>query len=126
MVESLMAWCRERGVRLVIFITPLHPQLAASLRADTTYEDRKRELVGWLGPLAKRQSCQFHDLSQIATFAGDAQAFVDGIHPLEKNTRRMIDRIVGRHPSVPHTSATSRRLNQRAYEMLSDEEAVGF
>ena len=71
----------------------MHPQLIATLRAHTPYEDRRRELVSWLRRVAERYACRFDDLSQIATFAGDAQAFVDGVHPLETNTRRMIDRL---------------------------------
>jgi hypothetical protein len=49
----------------------------------------------------------FVDLSRLESFAGDPKQFVDGIHPLEPNTRRMIDRL------VPVGERTSGELESR-------------
>jgi hypothetical protein len=87
---------------VVLFTTPLHPELADSLHANSTHEARQRELIDFVQTLAARHGCEFHDLSQIGSFGGDPRNFLDGVHPLETNTRRMIDRLIGTSPRERH------------------------
>ena len=91
LLQSFVELCRQGQTHLVVFTTPLHPDLADYLRQTTCYEDRRRELVDWLEDLARKQNFEFRDLSQVDSFAGEPEVFVDGVHPLEANTRRMID-----------------------------------
>jgi len=86
--------CRASGTRVIVFLTPMHPELAEYLDGTTTYLDRRDELVALLSSQAQRREFGFSDLSELETFDGEPSLFVDGIHPLESNTRRIIDRLV--------------------------------
>lgn len=96
LLARLAAECREVGTHLILFTTPHHPQFEQFVCDRTDYEQRRQEVVNALQLLSSRYACEFVDMSQIAAFTGDARGFVDGIHPLEANTRRMIDRLLDR------------------------------
>lgn len=98
LLETLVRACHAQGTRVVLFTTPLHPELADSLHASSTHAARQRELIDFVQTLAAGYGCEFHDLSQIGSFGGDPRDFLDGVHPLEINTRRMIDRLIGTSP----------------------------
>lgn len=91
--ETLVETCRTNDVQLIVFATPLHPELTSHLRDETDYAERREELVRYLTGAADRSAVEFYDFTDITTFHGDPGSFVDGIHPLESNTRRMIDRM---------------------------------
>ncbi len=94
LLESLAETCHQQGVRLITFVTPMHPDLSRALDANTDHRERARELVIFTQRLAERYDFEFHDLSRIEVFGGNPQAFVDGIHPLEINTRKMINQML--------------------------------
>jgi hypothetical protein len=85
---------QQNGTKIVFFVTPMHPGLRDHLEPRTSLGAREVETIAFLQRLAERCDHHFIDLSQIESFAGDPDAFVDGIHPLESNTRRMIDRML--------------------------------
>ncbi len=91
--QKLVRLCHDNRTRLVVFLTPLHPELADHL-AGTTYPARRKELIEFLTRQATKAGFTFCDCSEIHLFGGDAQQFVDGIHPLESNTRQIIDRLL--------------------------------
>lgn len=91
--EELVAHCRERNIELAVFLTPLHPDLASYLTHSTTYEQRRDDLIAFLTQQSQREHFTFTDLSDVTSFAGEPELFIDGIHPLEANTRKMIDRV---------------------------------
>ncbi len=92
--STLAQECRQADCRLVVFLTPMHPELHAYVSDSTTYEARKRELKEFLTGQADREGFTLVDLSDITRFDGDPALFVDGVHPLEPNTRKMIQRLV--------------------------------
>ena len=85
--------CQKGGSRVVVFLTPMHPDLDEYLSETTTYHARRNELVELLTTQSLEDGFTFADLSDISTFEGVSNQFVDGIHPLEANTRRVIDRL---------------------------------
>lgn len=91
---ELVSECKDSQTQLRVFLTPLHPELADHLLKHTNYSDRRDQVSRFLSSLATRHQFEFQDLSDVNAFAGDPTLFVDGIHPLEPNTRRMIDLIV--------------------------------
>ncbi len=97
--RKFVGLCREHDVRLIVFLTPMHPDLAASL-SGTMYSSRREELITFLEECARKDGFSCSDYSQIGAFGGDAQLFVDGIHPLEANTRRLIDQLMIEHTAV--------------------------
>ena len=96
--EQIAKICRANGTKLVVYLTPLHPALVHHLEQHTNYRERHDQVVGYLQTQAARNRFTFWDLTEIGSFAGDASQFVDGIHPLEPNTRRIIDRILTTQP----------------------------
>jgi|GEM_PF-2005355 len=88
---KLVESCRSDGTRLVVFLTPMHPNLQTHLEASNY--DKRRDKVRWfLEYLRDEFDFAYVDLSEVTSFDGEPDHFVDGIHPLEPNTRKMIDR----------------------------------
>ncbi len=100
--ETLVQLCRSGEVQLVVFTTPMHPELVDYLTSTTPLNERRTELIRYLQTAADRHRFQFHDLSDVRSFSGNASLFVDGIHPLEPNTRQMINRLLTRSPSATY------------------------
>ncbi len=93
-LQTLVDECRKGGSRLMVFLTPMHPDLVDYLADTTTYVVRRDELNRMLASSSTKHGFDYCDLSDIASFGGTATAFVDGIHPLEPNTRRALDRLL--------------------------------
>ena len=100
--ETLVRLCHEGDVQLVVFTTPMHPELVEYLSSTTPLLERREELVRYLQGAADRHHFQFHDLTDIGSFSGDETLFVDGIHPLEPNTRQMINRLLTPSPTATY------------------------
>ena len=100
--------CNRSDCQLMVFVTPMHPELIDYVSKSTTYAERKSELLTFVNQhIANRDSkhsIRFADLSEISTFRGDPIQFVDGVHPLEPNTRRMIQELIP-HQLVSHQSS---------------------
>ncbi len=90
---SLIDECQQSGTKVFVFLTPLHPELADYLAESTVYPDRRADVIDLLESESAAHNFAFCDLSTIETFGGSATNFIDGIHPLQGNTRLMIDRI---------------------------------
>lgn len=101
--ETLVRECAEANSRLFVFLTPLHPELRHHLLETTNYLSHREEVATWLSEIALANQFVFRDFSVLESFAGNPTQFVDGIHPLESNTRLMIDQLVettGAHHAV--------------------------
>jgi lysophospholipase L1-like esterase len=85
--------CIANNCRVYLFTTVHHPRLRDLLIQRTRFGARESEAIQWLQNLAQETGAKFVDLGNIESFGGDPLAFVDGIHPLEANTRRMADRL---------------------------------
>ena len=83
--------CTENDCRVYLFTTVHHPRLREQLVAKTKFESRESEAIEWLQKLSQETGARFLDLGRIEAFNGDPSLFVDGIHPLEPNTRKMAD-----------------------------------
>ncbi|MCA9169885.1 MAG: hypothetical protein KDB23_19555 [Planctomycetales bacterium] len=97
--ERLLMWnelaqqCHKNRVQLLVFLTPSHPDLARELSVKTRNDELRRRLADELQHCGDAYGYHFVDLSDISSFDGDASQFVDGVHPLESNTRRMMNRL---------------------------------
>jgi hypothetical protein len=94
LLEALIQRCHQWRTKLYVFTTPIHPQLERHLCQTTPFASRRAELIEWLSTKTDSYGFRFCDFSRIELFDGDAHWFVDGIHPLEPNTRRLIDRLL--------------------------------
>lgn len=98
--ERLASICRAKDIQLTVFLTPMHPELITHLAECTNYQDRKTEVLEYLRNQQAQHQFALWDLSVLNSFAGDPTLFVDGIHPLEPNTRRIIDQILTPQPGT--------------------------
>ena len=85
---------QKHGTRVYLFVTPFHPELIESLSHDRNFDKRENETRQLLSLLARHDGAIVADLGDLSKFDGDPTQFVDGIHPLEPNTRLMMDRLL--------------------------------
>jgi hypothetical protein len=94
--RTLCELCEREGIALHAFVTTWQPELAAVLDKTSRLAERRVEVVGLLEETAPRGG-SVRDFSDLASFGGAAGDFVDGVHPTETNTRRMIAKLLGRN-----------------------------
>jgi hypothetical protein len=92
--STLARECEQDATRLIVYLTPLHPRLRSHLASRTTYETRHAELLDFIARRSLADHFVLFDATDIESFAGDAEQFVDGIHALEANTRRLVDALL--------------------------------
>lgn len=92
--RQLARECTAHGTQLISFITPMHPSLLQHLSARSRLTARRSELVRCLQAYADELGFTLVDLTELESFGADPRMFVDGIHPLEPNTRKLIDKIL--------------------------------
>jgi hypothetical protein len=93
-LDRLLTECSADNTRLIVFLTTLHPRQQQHLLESSNYAARKQELRIALAQRAIAHQFTLVDLSNSTSYGGDYDEFVDGIHPLEANTRRMIDKLL--------------------------------
>lgn len=93
--KSFVELLRKSKCRCCFFLTTTHPRLETHLRESRDYDARLSDVRNLLGELADDEQIDFMDFTSVASFEGNATNFVDGIHPLESNTRLMINALVG-------------------------------
>ncbi|MFK7737821.1 MAG: hypothetical protein AB8B50_17440 [Pirellulaceae bacterium] len=94
-IEKFIEECQQSDCQVVLFLPPQHPQLARHLSEaitphDSNHSYRVRALE-FIHAMASRKKVPLFDFTEIESFNGQADLFVDGVHPLEPNTRRMIN-----------------------------------
>ncbi|MEM7477821.1 MAG: hypothetical protein AAF483_22780 [Planctomycetota bacterium] len=104
---EIIASCGANDCELLVFLTPLHPRLADYLREFGDFEARKADVQILMNQLSSKHGFMFRDYSDVASFGGDPSEFVDGIHPLESNTRLVIDQMLSERHLPEHEPASS-------------------
>jgi hypothetical protein len=84
---------RSNNTRVYLFLTPTHPRLMSALSDESNTPCRIDDVREYLRDVAAATDSDFVDLGTLDMFDGDQHAFIDGIHPLELNTRRMMARM---------------------------------
>lgn len=88
--RELTELCRREGIELAAMLTTWHPEMASLQSEVAEFAARRDDVIALvretLGP-----NDVFVDFTDAATYDGDPAEFVDGVHPLEANTRRMLD-----------------------------------
>lgn len=92
--QSTVRLCRAYQIELIVFVTPMHPELATYLDHHSDFEARRDEVIESAKKITLGNAFSFVDLSDIRSFDGDPDCFVDGVHPLEPNTRKMVKRLL--------------------------------
>ena len=105
--RKIATLCREHDAKLIVYITPMHPKLRSYLELKTPYRERRDEVATFLKTQAAEFGFQFFDFEKIASYDGDPNQFVDGTHPLESNTRKILN-IMFDVPVDPAANQTER------------------
>ena len=92
-LQEFLQVCSDDGTRVVVFLTPLHPEVIKHLSKTSNYQARKSSVLAMLQDQAEKYDVPVLDLTALESFGGTPDQFQDGAHPLEPNTRRMIDQI---------------------------------
>lgn len=83
--EQLLGEAGRDGVDTVVWITPIHPEVAASLRAATRYEALLRETRAYAEGVCGPRRAATLDFSEPALFGGTEVDWFDGGHISQKN-----------------------------------------
>jgi hypothetical protein len=90
-LDVLLTLARERGVKVLAYLPPLHPIQDAVLRQGTAYPRLLPSLRREAATRVRAAGGRFLDASDLASFGGDPELFYDGIHPREENNRRLLE-----------------------------------
>jgi hypothetical protein len=97
--EKTLALLNEHGTSPLLVIMPVHPRVLAALPA----EQWRRSLALFkakLAELAHTYTFTVLDMTHIASFGGDPQAFYDGVHFKVSNARKVIATAVREAPQA--------------------------
>jgi len=90
---ATLRYARAHGARVIVFATPIHPELERALSAYG-YEQRKAEAYSAARAIAQREGAEFVDLSAPAGFGGAPDHFYDGVHVDAYNAERLIGTVL--------------------------------
>ncbi len=91
---EFLRMARESDARVIVFLTPLHREVIATL-AGTSYEPRRRELIAALRVACAAGGARFLDTSSVELFGGGPDGFWDGAHLDPANADRLADYALG-------------------------------
>jgi len=94
---EMLNYCQIHGIRVKIFILPLHPSIRTVLLAYR-YDRLLSETVDFVRSAAQRSGADFYNLSDLRTFQGHNDAFFDGEHIDEVNARLITTKILEHEP----------------------------
>ena len=89
-LDRFLALCRENQIRVIVYVPPYHPRLAALWERETRLRELKAQLLRFLASHASRGEVAVHDLSDPATFGGTERMFLDALHPDADANCRMV------------------------------------
>jgi hypothetical protein len=92
--HALLAYAADRHIRVVIYVTPLHPSVIEALE-PLGYSGRLREATTFLAAEAQTAGAAFVDFSTIDRFGGAPRAFWDGGHVDDVNSDLITRRLLG-------------------------------
>lgn len=89
--EQFLGECFAAGIRVRSFVTPLHAEVLAALRARRNFDATRAELLAWLEPLTQANRLfSFVDYSNVLSFGGAEDGFYDGAHIDDENSDRLL------------------------------------
>jgi hypothetical protein len=109
--ERTLALMNSWGSTPVLVLSPMHPELLASLR-PLGWNRRHREVLAYLSSLRPRYWFVLIDMSEISSFGGSPLLFYDGVHMKVRNCRRLLRAVFANRDAASAlggTAATARR-----------------
>jgi len=97
--EKTLALLNEHGTSPLLVIMPVHPRVLAALPAEQ-WQRSLSLFKAKLAELAHTYDFTVLDMTHIASFGGDPQAFYDGVHFKVSNARKLIATAVREAPQA--------------------------
>jgi hypothetical protein len=89
--EELLAAAATQQIRVRAFLTPLHPVVIGRLRADRDFDRLRGAVVATVSTLmARYPKFVFRDYTEVESFGGSLDLFVDGAHIRKGNAERIL------------------------------------
>ncbi len=85
-LHQTLRYARERNMRAVVFLTPIHHAVRADLKS---FAAKDAEFVAAIRDAAARWGAEFHDLRNVESFGGRPDGFYDGTHIDDGNADRL-------------------------------------
>jgi hypothetical protein len=99
-LRETLRHCKDNGCHVDLFVTVNHPELRKILAEKTQFLSLEATAIESIREICTEMNANFFNFGSIETFDGDSNDFVDGIHPRESNTRKMIDRMLSEDVEV--------------------------
>ena len=91
LMRALVADAARNGVRIRAFLTPFHDSLIQHLRETREFDRHRAEVVGVLKQLeSSSENFTLRDFTETTSFEGDPGDYLDGSHPGDKNSARLL------------------------------------
>jgi hypothetical protein len=90
-LEQAVREATERGTRVVLWQSPLHPSTDQLLRRTTRYGQLLEATRAFVAELGARYGARTYDLSDPAAFGADGADWNDCAHPGPVSSRRIVD-----------------------------------
>ncbi len=96
-LEDLIRRAQADGARVLVWITPLHPQALPEVERGTPYAQLVEQTAAYLDSLRNRDHIATADLHDPAAFGGSASYWYDCVHYDEPAAQRIIAMLAGSH-----------------------------
>jgi hypothetical protein len=94
-LESLLREASNDGARLVVWITPLHPELRSRLNQKPEAAAMERNSRAVIQQIAERYRARFFDFSEPLAYGPDLATWDDAVHYGQKDAQRILDHLLG-------------------------------
>ena len=98
--EGYLRDAQRAGLRVVVFLPPLHSGLAESLAGQTRYPEHLTLFRDYLRVVCTRYDASFHDVSSVDRFGGEDRWFIDGVHMIGPNNDLLLEAILKDAPTT--------------------------
>ena len=93
---ATLRYARAHGARVIVFTTPMHPELERAL-APYGYAERKHQAYSSARIIAGYEGAEFYDFSAPESFGGAPEHFYDGVHVDATNAERLLGTVLKQH-----------------------------
>ena len=90
--DRTIALCKQNNIKVLTYITPMHPQVIEGLNEQGVYRERLAELKAYLGQI-NYDGFSYVDLSLPEFFGGDNHDFFDILHVGDYNAELIVERL---------------------------------
>ena len=78
-LRLIVEYCAQRHIKTVVYLTPMGKAMQGMLN-PLGYQERRHEIVSQLTPIAKANGAVFEDYTDVESFGGSEDGFLDGAH----------------------------------------------